>query len=263
MVNSKQGGVRKSVDDALMSIKDIATSSRKRSSGGKRKRRSRPRTIRQHATRFGAGLVVFLFVIVLPFFLLIRVATALYLESAVNHWLAIGGGMIAAGVVLLLYAHFVSTWIGLGALFRKGAGRMVALVVVAYCGYGLLYLSASNAKTSEVASTYTRLHPIIRLSVSTWLLIDPDALLTDTERVRSDYGAMGLPPLERSLHYRQADGYSHAVDMRTIGRSQLRNTIAAFYFRVVGLNTLRHVGTADHLHISLPVAGSAGARSAL
>jgi hypothetical protein len=198
-------------------------------------------------------LVAGIIVIVLPFFLLIRVATSLYVDNAVNHWLAIGGGMAAAGVVLLLYAQFVARQIGMGQLLANGAGRFVAVLVLAYCSYGLLYVSASNVKTDRVAATYTALHPIIRLAVSTWLLVDRNAILTDTERNADDYDAMGLSPRERSLHYRQADGYSHAVDLRTIGRSELRNGLMSVYFRVLGFKTLRHVGTADHLHVSLTI----------
>jgi hypothetical protein len=64
---------------------------------------------------------------------------------------------------------------------------------------------------------------------------------------------MGLPPYERSLHLRQDDGYAHAVDLRTAGRSEWRNFLMRSYYRLMGFRTLRHVGTADHLHVSLPL----------
>jgi len=64
---------------------------------------------------------------------------------------------------------------------------------------------------------------------------------------------MGLPPNESSLHFIQDDGYAHAVDLRTVGRSEFRNRMVEAGFKVMGFNTLRHSGTADHLHVSLPV----------
>ncbi len=63
---------------------------------------------------------------------------------------------------------------------------------------------------------------------------------------------MGLPVYERSLHFEQADGYIHAMDLRTLGRGEWRNRLMELYFRTLGFRTLRHVGTADHLHVSLP-----------
>jgi hypothetical protein len=44
----------------------------------------------------------------------------------------------------------------------------------------------------------------------------------------------------------------HAVDLRTIGRAEWKNVLLNWYFRSMGFRTLRHVGTADHLHVSLP-----------
>jgi hypothetical protein len=64
---------------------------------------------------------------------------------------------------------------------------------------------------------------------------------------------MGLPVFERTLHYQQKNGWVHAVDLRTIGHSEPRNLLLAWYFRAVGLRVVRHVGTADHLHVELPV----------
>ena len=58
-----------------------------------------------------------------------------------------------------------------------------------------------------------------------------------------------MPP----LHFRQRDGWVHALDMRTIGHGTVRNWLTAAYFRLLGFRTLRHVGTADHLHVSLPL----------
>ena len=62
---------------------------------------------------------------------------------------------------------------------------------------------------------------------------------------------MGMSSKKHSLHYRQSSGYVHAVDIRTKGRGSIRNFLIRTYFRLMGFNTLRHGGTADHLHISI------------
>ena len=74
----------------------------------------------------------------------------------------------------------------------------------------------------------------------------------DAARKPEDYAAMGLPVYENSLHFEQPDGYVHAVDLRTLGRSAWKNFVMSGYFRLMGFRILRHVGTADHLHVSLP-----------
>ena len=127
------------------------------------------------------------------------------------------------------------------------------VIVGLYCGYTLLYISGDNVKSEAVRETYTALHPLLRLSVSTVALFDRGMIVTDTARRPEDYEAMGLQPLENSLHYRQQDGYAHAIDLRTIGRSEWQNTAMNVYFELMGFNTLRHVGSADHLHVSLPL----------
>ena len=123
--------------------------------------------------------------------------------------------------------------------------------MASYCLFALTYLSAVNAKTEEIRSTYTALHPVLRVAVSTLLLVDREGVLTDTGRTREDYVRWGLPVNEASLHLPQADGYVYAVDIRTVGRPEWRNRCVELYFRFMGFETLRHVGTADHLHVNL------------
>ena len=133
-------------------------------------------------------------------------------------------------------------------------GMRVALPVVAiYCGFVLLYLARENAKTDAVRSYFTSVHPLLRVALGTAILADPAIVLTDTRRGANDYVGMALPPRERSLHFTQLDGYVHAVDLRTAGRSWIRNAAMRTYFSLMGFSTLRHVGTADHLHVSLPL----------
>ena len=125
-------------------------------------------------------------------------------------------------------------------------------IVGCFCLYSLLYLSDSNAKASEVRSEFNSLHPILRVAVSTTILADRTLIITDAKRDLDDYSSMGLPANSRSRHLPQSDGFVHAVDIRTNGHSEFRNTMLEMSYRLMGLKTLRHVGTADHLHIELP-----------
>ena len=125
------------------------------------------------------------------------------------------------------------------------------LLVIGYSTYAVVYLSDSNVKSPEIKTTYTSLHPILRLSISTIVFIDKSLLITDGKRLPEDYKKMELKTKRQSLHYVQSDGYVHAVDIRTKNQSEFRNNLLKIYFKMMGLNTLRHVGTEDHLHISL------------
>jgi len=218
-----------------------------------------PARPRQRPTLRGiVGGVVILFVklavlLVLPFFVLLRTSMYLYQSHDAPTWIALAVGAVLALAVLTLYGAWVSK-----KLTGKGrvafVAKWVALpLVLFYCGYALLYVASVNAKTQQVRDYYTQVHPLLRLSVSTLILADDDLVITDLGRTPEDYFRMGLPVYEASLHYTQPDGYVHAMDLRTAGRSEWRNLLTQSYFRALGFRTLRHVGTADHLHVSLPV----------
>ena len=188
---------------------------------------------------------------VLPFFTLLRVSVFLLQEHGVHSWLALVGG--ASATLLLLSSYLVAMSLRIG---RKGRvpGAMVkgaGILVGAYCLLTLLYLSAGNAKTEEIRSTYTSLNPLLRVGVSTLLFLDGDVILTSTGRDLDEYSAWGLATNPNSLHLPQEDGYVYAVDIRTMGRPEWRNRAVSVYFRAMGFETLRHVGTADHLHVYL------------
>lgn len=206
--------------------------------------------LHQRIISFLVGLAVML---VLPFYVLLRGSVFLYQEYAVWPWLAIAGGTAATVLLLMLYAAWLRWRLGSGFRFSKGVTRGLVVLVAMYVGYTAMYISASNVKTEEVHETYTALHPLLRLATSTFVLIDNDVVVTDGERSREDYAAMGLPVNEGSLHFRQEDtGYAHAVDLRTKGREEWKNFLMTIYFKAAGFRTLRHTGTADHLHVSLP-----------
>lgn len=189
---------------------------------------------------------------VLPFFILIRTSIFLNLSFWWNGWLALGGGIFATVLLLLLYVLF---------LFRKTSNKRLLLkfslaglstLVFAFCFYGVMYLSSLHAKNDEVRELYRSMHPILRVAIATTTLADGELVITDIQRTPADYAAMGIPLNERSLHFVQPSGYVHAIDLRTIGHNEFRNFLLQNSLRFMGLKTIRHVGTADHLHVALP-----------
>jgi hypothetical protein len=196
-------------------------------------------------------------IVALPFGALLRGSRVAY-QHEWPLFLALGAGFAAAFLVLLVYGTWMYFWVsGPGTAYRGRTIRRKALAILvvlgAFQGYVLLAPDAAHVKTDAVHAEYAELHPILRMSVATLLLVDDDLLITDLSRHPSDYADMGLPENPQSLHYRQATGYTHAVDLRTKGRGAVRNLLMQGYFAALGFRTLRHVGTADHLHVSLPL----------
>jgi len=202
------------------------------------------------------NLVKIVLILTLPFIILIRGAVFLHLEKGLYPSLSI---LVSAGLTALLLVVYFS--IIYGKLTKKRTSikylrRRFALMFFLVGGfvlYGIVNLSSSNAKSSQVQKEFTELHPILRLGCSTVFLLDKKAIMTDAARVPEDYKKMGLKTKGSSLHYQQKDGYVHAVDLRTNGRWETRNKTLQWYFKLMGFKTLRHVGTADHLHIGLEV----------
>lgn len=211
----------------------------------------RPRPSHRLLTRVHVIVPGVAFAIALPFAVLLRAATYLHVERAWPTWPAVGFAAALTLIVLTLYAAALARWLTGRARLRAMAKWVALPLVVAYVGYSLLYVSRVNTKTAEVRSYYTTLQPLLRLALSSWILIDGDLVITDAARVPQDYADLGLPVFDRSRHFRQGDGWVHAADLRTIGRSRWRNWLTEKYFHVLGFATLRHVGTADHLHVAL------------
>ena len=195
-----------------------------------------------------------LFLIAFPFFVLIRGSTFLYGQYSTSAWGALLGGILASTLIILLYIVYLqgclTGQVGDLRSVRRRYWLAFSLVSV-YCLPGLFYLSAGHAKQEEVRQEFRTLHPVLRLGISTLVVLDKQLILTDANRHPDDYRKMGLKTKSHSLHYRQSTGYSHAVDIRTRGHSALRNWMVEAYFRLMGFNTLRHIGTADHLHVSI------------
>jgi hypothetical protein len=192
-------------------------------------------------------------VALLPFLALVRTAVFLYEHERVPAVLALFGGIVTTTAVVALYGAWLSHRLTGRMRFSLIARRIALPIALAYCGYALLYLSSANAKSERVRTYYQSLHPLLRVALSTVILADGDLVVTDLARRPSDYSAMGLPVHDGSLHLIQADGYAHAADLRTAGRGELTNRLVQLYFWSMGFSTLRHVGTADHLHVELPL----------
>ena len=204
-----------------------------------------------------ADLLKIAMIIALPFAVLVRGSVFFYQRGGTPVWLSVLTAAVLTGGVITAYAVWIAK-----KLMRRGVRRGRALVipvakwvalplVVFYCGYSLLYLASVNAKSKPVRAYYGSLHPLLRLALSTAILADRNILITDSGRLPDDYGRMGLPTISRSRHYRQKDGWIHAVDLRTKGRGALKNRGLQLYFWLMGFETRRHVGTADHLHVEL------------
>lgn len=212
------------------------------------------------AGEIAVGILKIALIIVLPFAVLVRGAVFIYEHGETAVWVALlVSGLLTAGVITA-YA----VWLARKLMKRKGRpdrhGRQLILpvakwvalpLVVFYCGYSLLYIARVNAKSEPVRAYYRSLHPLMRIAVSTLVLVDRDMLITDAGRLPEDYARMGLPANTRTRHYRQKDGWIHAIDLRTNGRGAIKNRGVQLYFWLMGFDTRRHVGTADHLHVEL------------
>ncbi|HKK45727.1 MAG TPA: hypothetical protein VJ964_09410 [Balneolaceae bacterium] len=198
-------------------------------------------------------LILLLVCLVAPFVVLVRTSIFMYEHYHWNGWLALLTGVIATIILLACYGLYLTLRYGSGAGVLKYMIRGIAILVVSYTLYGLLYYSSMNTKTEDIRSYYRSLHPIMRVTLATITLANQHLVVTDIKRKPEDYAKMGLPENQHSLHYKQHDGYVHAVDLRTKGRAFWKNRSLQEVLQIIGLRTIRHVGTADHLHVYLPL----------
>jgi len=213
----------------------------------------RRRNMRATARRWSLRALLVAAALVLPFYVLVGVSVLLYRFQSVPVWPALLAGVLLTFLLLLVYASWVAKRVSGRRRVPGRVTKALLAVVGAYAVYALVYLSVLNVKNEELKEEYRSLHPLLRVATSTLILFDRDLVVTDMQRQAADYERMGLPVYERSLHFVQTDGYAHAVDLRTNDRSEWRNLLMAGYFRAMGFRILRHVGTADHLHVSLPL----------
>jgi hypothetical protein len=196
-----------------------------------------------------------LVLVLVPVPVMLRVAVFCYLRLNLNEWLSLGIGTVVSFLILFAFTMWVyKKWSQrkkINATVRFRNLKIAGVVLGFYLIYGLIFISGTSAKSAEIRDQYTQLHPILRVATGTMLLFDRSLIITDLARTHDDYEKMGLGKKKKSLHYVQTDGYVHAVDLRTNGRADWKNSFVKLYFEALGFNTLRHIGTADHLHVSL------------
>lgn len=186
-----------------------------------------------------------------PYFVLVRVGVAAYRGWGLGPWGSVAAGLAATLLVLLAYAWIGGRRLGAGRGVRKLLRRGAIALGVAYVAYAAIYVGGANVKSAEVRDEYRELHPLLRVAASAVFLLDGGRVMTDASRTPEDYWLMGLPVNEASLHFEQEDGYVHALDLRTSDRPEWGNRVVELLFWSLGFHSLRHVGTADHLHVSL------------
>jgi len=196
-------------------------------------------------------LIIFL---ILPFILLIRGAVYLHTSSNYLPWVCIfGSGLFTILLIFIYLSYLKNLFISSNDKANDYKRRLIIsiAIVLLYGIHGIFYISVKNMKSFELRSEIRKVHPILRLAVSTIMYLDNEIIITDAKRQQEDYSKMGLRTAKHSLHYKQSTGYAHALDLRTKNRPSYLNFLIQSYFKIMGFRTLRHLGTADHLHISL------------
>lgn len=211
------------------------------------KRKSRGFDARAIALEVLAALAL----VVLPFLVYVRTSVLIYNRIGGAPWVAVLGALVVTMAIVAGSATLLTRKVTRSAQTAAMVRWVAAPMAAGWLLYSLLFLASVNAKSDAVRSYYSSLHPVLRAAVSTAIILDGNAVITDLSRTAADYTRMGLPVNDRTRHYLQKDGYVHAVDIRTIGRGALRNRALQFYFWAMGFSTTRHVGTADHLHVQL------------
>jgi hypothetical protein len=218
----------------------------------KEERRARARSFPLRAAR---GSAVVLALATLPFAVLIRGGVFAYREWGLGTWPALTLAVGATALLLGGYGWYLTRRLGAGPWVQRFVTRTAMGICIAYAAWTLVFIASENVKSEDVQAEYAKVHPLLRLAASALILVDPAAVITDAGRTTEDYFLMGLPSNEASLHFEQETGYVHAVDLRTRGRPEWRNRVVELGFWALGFHSLRHVGTADHLHLSLRLPG--------
>ena len=183
---------------------------------------------------------------------LVRVQLAMIGRYPTADWPAVVAGLLAGGVVLALSS-------GIALRLRSPRRALILLVALplvllaAGCP-SVTHFPRANFKTDDLRVEWYRLHPTLRVSLWIARLGEGDLVLTDVSREPSDYVQMGLSTPSWSRHFfSPRDGYVHAMDVRVTDAGDLRNWARQGVFLALGLRADRHGGTADHLHVSMPL----------
>lgn len=240
------------LEELRKQVKAEVRSSQARAAAAQRKPRKRYRVAKPLTwTRVALGVLQVAAIIALPFFIYVRASVLFYSRFGWPPWLAVVGAAVLVLGLVAGYATSLARRVSDGRRLSAIARTIAIPMAAGWLGWSLLFLARVNAKTDDVQSLYSALHPVLRVAVSTAIIVDPSAVITDMQRTPPDYRRMRLPENPRTRHYMQSDGWVHAVDIRTNGRGEIRNRGLQFYFWAMGFSTLRHVGTADHLHVQL------------
>ena len=232
------------IDQALREIEAVARGAASPRMGQK------PARQRITAGRLLFWLLSFVALALLPFIVLVRTSLWLNLSMGWPPWPALVMGSLTVMALLVGYMAWGGRMLFGVWLFNQVVWKGVVVAVSIFVLYSAMYISGANVKTAEVKATWLSLDPILRVATSFVVIADDELVVTDAARTPADYAQMGLPALENSKHYPQESGYVEAIDIRTRGRSEITNNAVRLFFWLCGFNTLRHVGTADHLHIS-------------
>lgn len=197
--------------------------------------------------------LLFLCSLLLPIPIFLRTSVFFYQNRHFGDWSSIFMGFIVALTVWSVFGWLVLRKLDKLKHIVQVLRKIAVFVFVFQIALGSMYISGAHLKNESLKASYREVHPILRMSIVVSAMISPDLVMTDLARSKEDYRRMGLPQKEFSLHFLQPSGYVHAVDIRTQGKSEIRNKLLQFGFWMCGFSTKRHVGTADHLHISLPI----------
>ena len=164
------------------------------------------------------ALLKALAVVALPFLVYVRASVFLYRHGA-HPWIAI---LVSA----ILTVGIVSGFVILLARRFRGRARVPTVVkwaavpvVFTWCVYAAFYLSRVNVKSDDVRAYYSAVNPILRVALSTIVLVEPDLVVTDMGRVPASYRRMGLPVNHRTMHYRQPDGSTPPLTINNDGNT--------------------------------------------
>ena len=106
--------------------------------------------------------------LMLPFVALIRASLWLHQHYSLSAWMALAAGVALTSLLLIGYAYWGAR--RLGRRLNGNLAKVLFLLVILYTGFTLLYISPANVKTARVASTYQELHPLLRVTLSTFIL---------------------------------------------------------------------------------------------
>lgn len=218
---------------------------------GRQRRESRKGWFGRFVRRIVLLVVAAVAAVVLPFVFLIRGGVLAYQTLGTGAWSSLAVGAGSAAVLMAGYAWWLGRRAGAGPATRRSLRRGAVVLAGAYVVWALVFVAGGHFKNEGVAAEYRTLHPLLRVAASTVFLVDGDRVMTDGSRTAEDYYLMGLPVNEASLHFVQDDGFAYALDLRTRNRVEWSNRAVELAFWALGFHALRHVGTADHLHISL------------